>query len=324
MQNTSSASPQLSTVKAWPDGIIHQQKGGLQGTVIEKAGNELRLKLISPESNEWQSRIDLENPIALLSPYMQVMMLALLWNAQPAAVHVLGLGGGRMPAFLRYHFPELCIDCTEIDPEVYELAKKFFGFQPDAKLRVIIQDGREYLAKRLPATLYDIIFIDAFRGVGFSPVRLATQEFLGECKAQLQPAGFLAVNVLPFGALVGERIATVRSVFRSVYLYHGNGALVVFASDAEQTTPDDLATKAASVQGQHHFAFPFESMAASLFLASANEAAPFSKGEVSLLTDATRSDSLIIPEQLLRDIGRNEHCPCGSGRKFKKCHGAPR
>ncbi len=24
----------------------------------------------------------------------------------------------------------------------------------------------------------------------------------------------------------------------------------------------------------------------------------------------------------LRDVGRNDACPCGSGRKFKKCHGA--
>ena len=24
----------------------------------------------------------------------------------------------------------------------------------------------------------------------------------------------------------------------------------------------------------------------------------------------------------MRDIGRNDPCPCGSGRKFKKCHGA--
>ena len=23
----------------------------------------------------------------------------------------------------------------------------------------------------------------------------------------------------------------------------------------------------------------------------------------------------------VRDVGRNDPCPCGSGRKFKKCHG---
>ncbi|MCQ4348988.1 SEC-C metal-binding domain-containing protein [Pseudomonas stutzeri] len=24
----------------------------------------------------------------------------------------------------------------------------------------------------------------------------------------------------------------------------------------------------------------------------------------------------------LKDVGRNDPCPCGSGQKFKKCHGA--
>ena len=24
----------------------------------------------------------------------------------------------------------------------------------------------------------------------------------------------------------------------------------------------------------------------------------------------------------LKDVGRNDPCPCGSGAKFKKCHGA--
>ncbi|MCY1429187.1 SEC-C motif protein [compost metagenome] len=24
----------------------------------------------------------------------------------------------------------------------------------------------------------------------------------------------------------------------------------------------------------------------------------------------------------LKDVGRNDPCPCGSGNKFKKCHGA--
>jgi preprotein translocase subunit SecA len=28
------------------------------------------------------------------------------------------------------------------------------------------------------------------------------------------------------------------------------------------------------------------------------------------------------PDRLLKNTGRNELCPCGSGKKFKKCHGA--
>lgn len=38
---------------------------------------------------------------------------------------------------------------------------------------------------------------------------------------------------------------------------------------------------------------------------------------------ASRADSPILPEQSWGRVGRNEPCPCGSGRKYKRCHGAP-
>lgn len=37
------------------------------------------------------------------------------------------------------------------------------------------------------------------------------------------------------------------------------------------------------------------------------------------------ADGEVIPETAVREgpkIGRNESCPCGSGKKYKKCHGA--
>jgi len=37
---------------------------------------------------------------------------------------------------------------------------------------------------------------------------------------------------------------------------------------------------------------------------------------------ASPAESPILPEQWAR-VGRNEPCPCGSGRKYKRCHGAP-
>jgi preprotein translocase subunit SecA len=38
-----------------------------------------------------------------------------------------------------------------------------------------------------------------------------------------------------------------------------------------------------------------------------------------------RHDHDAVPETYRREtpkLGRNDPCPCGSGRKFKKCHGA--
>jgi preprotein translocase subunit SecA len=40
-------------------------------------------------------------------------------------------------------------------------------------------------------------------------------------------------------------------------------------------------------------------------------------GEVT--SDETSSDDTFVREE--RKVGRNEPCPCGSGKKFKQCHG---
>jgi len=38
---------------------------------------------------------------------------------------------------------------------------------------------------------------------------------------------------------------------------------------------------------------------------------------------ASLTASPALPEQSRGRVGRNEPCPCGSGRKYKRCHGAP-
>ena len=30
-----------------------------------------------------------------------------------------------------------------------------------------------------------------------------------------------------------------------------------------------------------------------------------------------------LSEKAMKAVGRNEPCPCGSGKKYKSCHGAP-
>jgi uncharacterized protein len=39
-------------------------------------------------------------------------------------------------------------------------------------------------------------------------------------------------------------------------------------------------------------------------------------------SEARRFVSQIWPKEKSSKVGRNEHCPCGSGKKYKRCHGA--
>jgi uncharacterized protein YecA (UPF0149 family) len=38
----------------------------------------------------------------------------------------------------------------------------------------------------------------------------------------------------------------------------------------------------------------------------------------------TNMGPLVTSGASLPEVGRNEPCPCGSGKKYKKCHGAGR
>ena len=58
-------------------------------------------------------------------------------------------------------------------------------------------------------------------------------------------------------------------------------------------------------------------------IANITYTAPTETGEVEVTTDASESGNLLSPEQrsAMQHAGRNDPCPCGSGKKFKQCHG---
>ncbi|MGZ5405331.1 MAG: SEC-C metal-binding domain-containing protein, partial [Nocardioides sp.] len=46
-------------------------------------------------------------------------------------------------------------------------------------------------------------------------------------------------------------------------------------------------------------------------------------GEIGAADDAEVRTTASNADDPYASVGRNEGCPCGSGKKFKKCHGAP-
>jgi preprotein translocase subunit SecA len=57
----------------------------------------------------------------------------------------------------------------------------------------------------------------------------------------------------------------------------------------------------------------------------APESFPQSPGESAASSNATQAGALPVAEPFVRQVpkvGRNDACPCGSGKKYKHCHGA--
>lgn len=244
-----------------PDGVLCVEASGQQFVIVTKSSSRLRLITVEsarPRTTITQSHLDLNDPFYLVSPYTQAAMLGLLWKSEPRKIFAAGLGGGRVPLLLHHYLPRAVIECAEIDPVVVSTAIKYFGVRADERLRIVLQDAREWLAGCHPGVQHDIIFVDAFLGDGSTPFPLATSEFYSLCKTHLEPNGVLIVNLLQTIPFYPERVKTIHNVFPQIYLcpVPGNNT-VVFASQAPLLSKEELLERAGSVQNHHRFSFPF-------------------------------------------------------------------
>ncbi len=118
------------------------------------------------------------------------------------------------------------IDIAEIDPEVIEVAKRYFHFQEGNDLRVHAQDGRLYLT-RTPKR-FDLILLDAYHGDSI-PFHLITREFFETADQKLTANGVTVINVIggltgPKSKIVRSLIKTLRETFPQIYVFPTLGA----------------------------------------------------------------------------------------------------
>jgi len=257
--------PEAEGPTSSPDETLYSSVRGARRILVRRAGSELQLLFDSEESCEIQSRLDPARPFDLLSPYTRAAMAALLWRPSPHRVYVVGLGGGRIPAVLGHHFPDARIDCTEVDPEVIAVAARFFGVVAGEQLRILLQDGREFLERREAAGPYDVIVVDAFTGRGSGVARLATLEFFAACRRQLAPGGVLVLSVLPGDPWGDRKLAAVGASFLRAFAYEEDGARVAFGYDGEAIGRDELIRRARRLQRDCRFAFSLSSVARRLW-----------------------------------------------------------
>lgn len=313
-----------------PEGILYHRQTVTQNIVIVKDDTEIKLYFAAPASSDQQtqfrqiiSHINIEDPIRLSGVCPQAMMLSLLWQDAPTRIHMLGFGGGRISMVLHHYLPEVVIDGTEIDPFMVNLAAKYFGISYDDRLSVTASDGREYLAKLATETKYDIILIDCINASGHHPYNLSTSEFYDLCIDHLAETGIVAVNILERDPMFSDKIWTFRTKFRNVYAFVHEGTHVFFGTNREVVLPPTLLERAQSLTVRYQFRFPFLEWAQQLILLPSTSLtiAP----EQRILTDnllQEYSTFLSLNQDLtFHSVGRNDPCPCGSGRKFKHCHG---
>lgn len=193
--------------------VLYEQASTF-GQVIVTEENGMRT-LQFEKGGALQTVVKLGDPGHLELAYASVAFTGLALCREPARVLVVGLGGGTLPMFVHAHYPKATIDAVEIDPQVVHVARKFFGFQDDDRMRAHVGDGRAFIEKcRQP---YDVIFLDAF-GSDSVPPSLTTEEFLRAVRRALTPHGVVVGNIWSreFNTLYDAMVRTYQEVFDEV------------------------------------------------------------------------------------------------------------
>lgn len=206
-----------------------------------------------------QTVMDPEDPLRSALEYYDLMQLP--WALRPGLkrVALLGLGGGVLARQYLARDPVLRVEVAELDPEVTEAARRFFGLPTDPRLEVRIGDARAAL--RGMEGGFDAILVDLFQESRFS-FHVATRESLEAMRGKLSPGGLVVQNLN--GSLEGESsrlfravLRTYREAFPTVYVFanhwpdrggpHLRRNLLIVATGAPRLEAEEILRRAEAI-----------------------------------------------------------------------------
>lgn len=236
--------------------VLYEKASSFNSIVVTEDDDGLRTLWFKKDGAR-QSVVKPGDPDYLELPYARAIMAALTFCEKPERVLIVGLGGGTLPSFLHKHYPSMRIDVVDIDPDVVDVARRFFGFREDCALRTHVADGRRFIEEcREP---YDMILLDAY-GPDSIPRHLATLEFLQAVRRALAPGGIVAGNVWSPSSnqLYESMVRTYHEAFDELYILEarGSGNHILLALPREARFQlDDLARRASSISEEGQFGF---------------------------------------------------------------------
>ncbi len=139
---------------------------------------------------------------------------------------MIGGAGYTFPKDYLKKYPSAKMDVVEIDPQMTEIAKKYFRLEESPRLNIIHQDGRVFL-NQAESNKYDAVLMDAFGSLFSVPFQLTTIEAVEQINRILKDDGIVIFNL--GGAINGDaskflqaEYKTYAQIFPQVYLFKVN------------------------------------------------------------------------------------------------------
>lgn len=239
--------------------IIYQKPSLYQNVTVTDDGSRVCMQFASRGRFYSQQSCQFkDDPDRLVFEYARLAFAGLMINPEPSRVLVVGLGGGSIPRTFRELFPEAKIDTVEIDPAVVEVAERYFDFEDDENLDIIVKDARVFVKQAgIMKRKYDYIVLDAFNG-DYIPEHLMTKEWLEEVKAVLADGGVLIANTFSISDLYDNESATYESAFgwiRNVKLDTGNR--LILTGNFEPVSKEDMLARAERLDSERFEPYGF-------------------------------------------------------------------
>ena len=172
--------------------------------------------ILSLQFDEWstQSEMSIDDTDELVIPYTRAIMSFLLLAPSPTHVAMIGLGGGSLAKYCYRYLPGTEITTVEINPDVIALRNEFAIPADDARFRVLLGDGAEWVADSASQSNVqpDVLIVDGFDADGL-PAQLSSQGFYDDCFAALADTGIMVVNMWKDYPHYDEYLARISNSF---------------------------------------------------------------------------------------------------------------
>lgn len=192
-------------------------------TKDKKTGRPIRAMATDPYFIQSGMYLDSDD---IVFEYARYYHLIRHFNPDFRKTLMIGGAGYTFPTDYLRTYPRSTIDVVEIDPQMTQIARRYFRLRENPRLKIIHRDGRTFL-NRAVSGRYDAVLIDAFGSLFSVPFQLTTLEAVGHINRVLKKDGVVIFNL--GASLQGEasgflraEYKTYRQVFPQVYIFKVN------------------------------------------------------------------------------------------------------